>query len=73
MGEYNARLAFVHPPPPLKKIVLSHRFFLDREDDGCDTGYARLTLLPRLHVKPLTSVITAINDCVFHFRLQCKS
>ena len=61
MGQYNARLACVHPPPPLKKIVLSRRFFLEGGDDGCDTGYARLTLSPCLHVKPLTSVITAIG------------
>ena len=31
MGQYNARLACVHPPPPLKKIVLSLRFFLEGE------------------------------------------
>ena len=43
-----SKVACVHPPPPL-----------EGGDDGCDTGYARLILSPRLHVKPLTSVITA--------------
>ena len=72
MGQYNARLACVHPPPPLKKL-LSRRFFLEGGDDRCDTGYARLTLSPRLHVKPLQCQIDSFASFAFQTADICNN
>ena len=73
MGQYNAQLACVHPPSPLQKIVLSRRFFLEGGDDGCDTGYARLTLLPCLHVKPLQCQIDPFASFVYQTADICNN